>query len=137
VDGLRRMGQPSASVGRPWRTAPAAGGRPPLPAVGGRSTPSVRRLRWPTALPSAGGRPPRRTSVGSLDASGCPADTAVDVRTRDNPDQKASPTNLPQSGRWCYESSELRLCFSALPQMEKILVIWGSARSSGWASALR
>jgi hypothetical protein len=56
ADGPQRTGQPSASVGRPWRTAPAAGGRPP-----------------------------RRTSVGSSDASGRPPDAAVDVRTRDNP----------------------------------------------------
>jgi hypothetical protein len=27
ADGPRRTGQPSASIGRPWRTAPAAGGR--------------------------------------------------------------------------------------------------------------
>jgi hypothetical protein len=37
-----------------------------------------------------GGWPPRRTSVGSLDASGRPADAAVDVRTRDNPSQRMS-----------------------------------------------
>jgi hypothetical protein len=61
ADGPRRTGQPSASVGRPWRTAPAAGGRPP-----------------------------RRTSVGSSDASGRPPDAAVDVRTRDNPDSGPS-----------------------------------------------
>jgi hypothetical protein len=32
ASGGRRLqtGQPSASVGRPWRTAPAAGGRPPI-----------------------------------------------------------------------------------------------------------
>jgi hypothetical protein len=57
-----------------------AGGRPSLPAVGGRSAPSVRRSWRPTDPPSA-----RRTSVGSSDASGRPADAAVDVRTRDNP----------------------------------------------------
>jgi hypothetical protein len=57
ADGPRRTGQPSASVGRPWRTASAASGRPP-----------------------------RRTSVGSSDASGRPPDVAVDVRTRDNPE---------------------------------------------------
>jgi hypothetical protein len=28
ADGPRRTGQLSASIGRPWRTAPAAGGRP-------------------------------------------------------------------------------------------------------------
>jgi hypothetical protein len=89
ADGLRRTGQPSASIGRPWRTAPAVGGWPPLPAIGGRSAPSVRRSRrptdgrWPRRLP--GGRPSRRTSVGSSDASGRPADAVVDVRTRDNP----------------------------------------------------
>jgi hypothetical protein len=48
ADGLRRTGQPSASVGRPWRTAPAVGGRPPLLAVGGRSAPSIHRSRRPT-----------------------------------------------------------------------------------------
>jgi hypothetical protein len=53
ADGLQRTWQPSASVGRPWRTAPAAGGRPPLPAIGGRSAPSVRWSRRPTD----GGRP--------------------------------------------------------------------------------
>jgi hypothetical protein len=42
------------------------------------------RLRRTASL-SAGGRPPRRTSVGSSDASGCPPDAAVDVRMRDNP----------------------------------------------------
>jgi hypothetical protein len=85
ADGLRRTGQSSASVGRPWRTGPGAGGRPPLPAIGGRSAPSVRRS-W---RPTDGGRPPRRTSVGSSDASGRPADAAVDVRTRDNPVNEA------------------------------------------------
>jgi hypothetical protein len=85
VGGLRQTGQPSASVRRPWRTAPAAGGRPPLPVVGGRSAPSVRRSQWPTD----GGWPPRRTSVGSSDTSGRPADAAVDVRTRDNPGRAA------------------------------------------------
>jgi hypothetical protein len=64
VDGPRRTGQPSASVGRPWRTAPAAGGRRP-----------------------------RRTSVGSSDASGRPPDAAVDVRTRDNPDRLPTDTH--------------------------------------------
>jgi hypothetical protein len=32
----------------------------------------------------------RRTSVGSSDASGRPLDAAVDVQTRDNPDQTAT-----------------------------------------------
>jgi hypothetical protein len=92
ADGLRQTGQLSAPIGRPWRTAPAAGGRPPLPAVGGRSAPSVRRSRRPTASPSADGRPPRRTSVGSSNASGRPVDAAVDVRTRDNPANNKSKT---------------------------------------------
>jgi hypothetical protein len=57
---------------------------------GGRrtATPSSnRRAVGPLRLsesPSTDGRPPRRTSVGSSDASGRPADAAVDVRTRDN-----------------------------------------------------
>jgi hypothetical protein len=41
ADGPRRTGQPSASVGRPWRTAPAAGGRP----WDRRTRPDVRRTR--------------------------------------------------------------------------------------------
>jgi hypothetical protein len=54
---------------------------------GGWPPPSIGRGAdgRPTASPSAGGRPPRRTSVGSSNASGRPADAAVDVRTRDNP----------------------------------------------------
>jgi hypothetical protein len=61
ADGPRQTGQPSASVGRTWRTAPAA-----------RQSADGLAVR-------------RRTSVGSSDASGRPPDAAVDVRTRDNP----------------------------------------------------
>jgi hypothetical protein len=66
ADGPRRTGQLSASVGRPWRTAN-----------------------------TAGGRPPRRTSVGSSDASGRPPDAPVDVRTRDNPEHPSLCYYLP------------------------------------------
>jgi hypothetical protein len=47
----------------------------------------------PTASPSADGQPPRRTSMGSSDASGRPPDAAVDVRTRDNPDRLPTDTH--------------------------------------------
>jgi hypothetical protein len=63
ADGLRRTGQPSASIGRPRRTADGLAVR-------------------------------RRTSVGSSDASGRPADAAVDVRTCDNP---AHASFIPKS----------------------------------------
>jgi hypothetical protein len=56
ADSPRRTGQPSASVGRPWRTAPAAGGRPRHPPADSRQS----RRPWD-----------RRTRP--------------DVRTRDNP----------------------------------------------------
>jgi hypothetical protein len=54
ADGPRRTGQPSASVGRPWKTAPAAGGRPRRQLADGcqggrpwdrRTRPDVRRTR--------------------------------------------------------------------------------------------
>jgi hypothetical protein len=70
ADGLWQTGQPSASVRRPWRTAPAAGGWPP---------------RW--------------MSVGSSDASGRLADAAVDVRTHDNPGCFTSTMELIPSSR--------------------------------------
>jgi hypothetical protein len=71
------------------RTAQADGGGGQLPVDGNCGRPSadgaaVRLCR--TALEDGpGGQPPRRTSVGSSDASGRPADAAVDVRTHDNP----------------------------------------------------
>jgi hypothetical protein len=54
ADGPRRTGQRSASVGRPWRTAPAVGRRPRRPPADGRqggrpwdrrTRPDVRRTR--------------------------------------------------------------------------------------------
>jgi hypothetical protein len=39
ADGLQQTGQPSASVGRPWRMAPTSAGRPLLPVVEGWSAP--------------------------------------------------------------------------------------------------
>jgi hypothetical protein len=81
ADSLRRTALEDGPGGR--RTATPSGSRravsplrPSVAAADGRLT----------ASPSA-----RRTSVGSSDATGRPADVAVDVRTRDNPATRKVP----------------------------------------------
>jgi hypothetical protein len=69
-----------------WTATPSGGRR----AV----SPSGYGLRRPTN----GRRLPRWTSVGSSDASGHPADTDMDVRTRDNPDYVATSTMIVPTG---------------------------------------
>jgi hypothetical protein len=62
------------------------GGRLPVDGNCGRppADGAAVRLRRTALGVGPGGRPPRRTSVGSSDASGRLADAAVDVRTPDN-----------------------------------------------------
>jgi hypothetical protein len=56
MDGPRRTGQPSTSVGRPWRTAPAAGGRP----WDRRTRPDVRWTRpWTSRRVTTLTKPPQ------------------------------------------------------------------------------
>ena len=103
VDGLWWTGQPSASIRRPWRTALACAGRPPLPTVRGQSAlPSTSHGGQRTA---DGQRPPWWTFMGSSNASGRSTDANVDVQTRNNPVFEVMCTAWVEV--YCYMAAEL------------------------------
>jgi hypothetical protein len=90
------------------------GGRLPVDGNCGRppADGAAVRLRRTALEDGPGGR---RTSVGSSDASGRPADAAVDIRTRDNPGcnvtaKTLTTTRLPIGRTWMLTSALHRVC---------------------------